>query len=95
MSNIEKLSIALTADLAAQVREAVASGMYATSSEVIREALCDWSRRRAFEQTEIAELRRLIQEGHDSGYEPWEGIESIIAEAKRRLPAEHPASNAA
>ena len=87
MSNIEKLSIALTADLAAQVREAVASGMYATSSEVIREALCDWSRRRAFEQTEIAELRRLIQEGHDSGYEPWEGREAFYVEARQRLAA--------
>ncbi|WP_373489471.1 type II toxin-antitoxin system ParD family antitoxin [Blastomonas sp.] len=95
MSKIEKLSIALTADLAAEVREAVASGMYATSSEVIREALRDWSRRRAFQQTELGELRRLIQEGHDSGYGPWEGIEAIIAEARRRFEAQQTLSDAA
>ncbi len=39
MSNVSKISIALTAEMNTLVQAAVASGEYATSSEVIREAL--------------------------------------------------------
>lgn len=46
MSRVEKLSIALTPKLAQDVRDAVASGEYASTSEVVREALRDWSGRR-------------------------------------------------
>lgn len=46
MSRVEKLSVALTPKLAQDVRDAVASGQYASTSEVVREALRDWSGRR-------------------------------------------------
>ncbi|MFO5475003.1 MAG: type II toxin-antitoxin system ParD family antitoxin, partial [Dolichospermum sp.] len=39
MPNVEKISIALTPEMAALVRDAVKSGEYASSSEIIREAL--------------------------------------------------------
>jgi antitoxin ParD1/3/4 len=42
VQNVEKLSIALTPEMAAAVRQAVASGEYASASEVIREALRLW-----------------------------------------------------
>jgi putative addiction module CopG family antidote len=42
MSKLEKLSISLTPELASLVRRAVADGDYASTSEVIREALGDW-----------------------------------------------------
>lgn len=41
MPNVEKMSIALTPEMAALVREAVETGEYATSSEMVREALRD------------------------------------------------------
>jgi len=41
MANVEKLSIALTPEMAATVRQCVERGEYASSSEVIREALRD------------------------------------------------------
>ena len=41
MANVEKLSIALTPEMAAIVRQRVESGEYASSSEIIREALRD------------------------------------------------------
>mgnify|MGYP001604329124 FL=1 len=41
MSTVEKLSIALTPEMAKEVRTAVDSGEYASSSEVIRDALRD------------------------------------------------------
>lgn len=42
MSKLEKLSISLTPELAFLVRSAVTEGDYASTSEVIREALRDW-----------------------------------------------------
>jgi antitoxin ParD1/3/4 len=50
MANVEKLSIALTAEMAAMVRQAVESGEYASSSEVVRDALRDWKVKQGFAQ---------------------------------------------
>jgi len=87
MSHVEKMSIALTTDMAAVVREAVASGEYASSSEVIREALRDWRRRRQLHEQEVAELRRLWNEGLTSGEGRHADMEAIKAEARKRLNA--------
>lgn len=53
MSKVEKVSIALTADMAAAVRGAVASGEYASSSEVVREALREWRLKRNLVQRSL------------------------------------------
>lgn len=63
MDNIEKLSITLTAEQAKLVRAAVKAGEFATTSEVIRDALRDWQLRRQMEGEQIAEYRRLWKEG--------------------------------
>ena len=42
MSTIERITITLTAEMAQAVRGAVQAGEYASSSEIIREALRDW-----------------------------------------------------
>jgi len=67
MPKIAKVTVALPADTAGVVRDAVASGEYATTSEVIREALRDWSLKRKLAHLEIDEMRRLVQEGAESG----------------------------
>lgn len=67
MPGVEKISIALTPDLAATVQEAVESGGYASTSEVIREALRDWREKRRLHEQQINEIRRLWDEGAQSG----------------------------
>ena len=67
MSNVEKISVALTSELATMVKEAVETGQYASSSEVIREALRDWKFNHAIREQKLSELRELWQEGIDSG----------------------------
>ena len=62
MTTAEKISIALPPEMAALVRSAVATGEYASSSEVIRDALRDWKHKRSLRQQGIAELRQLWQE---------------------------------
>jgi antitoxin ParD1/3/4 len=85
MPNVEKMSIALTPELAAAVRAAVANGEYVSSSEVVREALRDWQFRRALHQKELEELRCLWQEGIDSGPGHLADMQAIKAEARRRF----------
>lgn len=67
MVNVEKLSIAVTPDMAAELRAAVEGGDYGSVSEVVRDALREWRLRRKIEALETEELRRLVQQGIDSG----------------------------
>ncbi|MDQ3776977.1 MAG: ribbon-helix-helix protein, CopG family [Pseudomonadota bacterium] len=63
MSNVERITITLTADMAAAVHAAVSGGEDASSSEIVREALRDWRHRRVLRERERAELRTDIQHG--------------------------------
>jgi antitoxin ParD1/3/4 len=74
MGKVEKISIALTDEMLASVKDAVASGDYASSSEVIRHALRDWKKQR---EREIAHLRELVAEGLKGPFEPWEGAQAL------------------
>ncbi len=85
MPTVEKLSIALTPEMAKEVRMAVKSGEYASSSEVIREALRDWRRKRAFQDQEIEELRSLWRKGVKSGKGRYGSMEEIKQAARKRL----------
>ena|SRR5271165_2221861 len=57
MSSIEKISIALPKEMVSAVRDAVDTGEYASSSEVVREALRDWTYKRNLRESGIEELR--------------------------------------
>ncbi len=46
MSTIERLTITMPADMAAIIKAAVDAGDYASTSEVVREALREWKMRR-------------------------------------------------
>ena len=62
MTTAEKISIALPPEMLHIVRSAVATGEYASSSEVIRDALRDWTYKRSLRQQGVAELRQVWQE---------------------------------
>lgn len=80
MAQVEKLSVALTRELTADIRQAVEAGEYASTSEVIREALRGWNLARRQRAAALDELRRLWREGTESG-----GGEAIDAgDIKRR-----------
>ena len=85
MANVEKLSIALTPELASTVREAISSGQYASASELMREALREWQQRRIEREYAIAEIRRLWDEGLASG-EPVDD-ETAFAELRQKMRA--------
>jgi antitoxin ParD1/3/4 len=62
MPTIEKLSIALPAEMAALVRHAVDAGEYSSNSEVVRDALRDWTHKRNLREQSLSGLRKQWQE---------------------------------
>lgn len=67
MGQVDKRSITLSPELAQAVDDVVAAGEYASASEVIRDALRQWKDRRDLFGYTVEELRKLVQEGIDSG----------------------------
>lgn len=63
MSDMERLTITLPAPMAADVKNAVGGGEYASASEVIREALRDWRAKRVLRLQELAALKADIDKG--------------------------------
>ena len=60
MPTVAKVSIALPPQMANLLREAVASGEYASASEVVRDALREWKRKRSAE--DLASIKRGLRE---------------------------------
>ncbi len=63
MAEIERLTITLPSDMAAVIKGAVDGGDYASSSEVVREALRDWKMKRAIRLKEMEALKADIDKG--------------------------------
>lgn len=86
MTTAEKISIALPPEMVAIVRGAVATGEYASSSEVIRDALRDWTYKRSARQQGLAELRQLWQEAmHDKA--PGVAADEVLDRLERKYQA--------
>lgn len=85
MSAHEKLSINLTPALRALVQGAVASGQYASATEVVHEALIDWSEQQNLRHYTVEELQKLWNDGIASGRSKALSMEDIIARANQRF----------
>jgi antitoxin ParD1/3/4 len=90
MAAVERLSITLPAEMAANLRRTVEGGQYASASEIIREALREWACKRDDERRDLDALREAIRLGDESG--PDIPADEVFAElrqliAKRRATA--------
>ncbi len=85
MADIQKVSVALTGEQLAALKAAVETGEYATTSEIVREAIRDWQFKRELRQEDIRRLRKLWDEGKASGPAQPFDIERTIAAARARL----------
>jgi antitoxin ParD1/3/4 len=85
MADIQKVSVALTGEQLAALKSAVEAGEYATTSEIVREAIRDWQLKREFRQEDIRRLRQLWDEGKASGPARALDWEKLRQEAERRL----------
>jgi antitoxin ParD1/3/4 len=85
MADIQKVSVALTAEQVTALKAAVQTGEYATTSEIVREALRNWQFKRELRQEDIKRLRQLWDEGKASG--PAQPLDwgELRREARQRL----------
>ena len=65
MAVVEKISIALPPEMAAIVRGAVETGEYASNSEVVREALREWTYQRELRQRQRRKQHDRTPGQHD------------------------------
>ena len=63
MSEIERLTITLPAQMATDLKKVVAAGEYASTSEIVREALRDWKTKHAIHIQELEALKADIDNG--------------------------------
>ena len=66
MSKLERITVTMPEEMAAKMRAAVDSGEYATTSEIVREALRDWNELQERRQAKLERFRALIKEGEES-----------------------------
>jgi antitoxin ParD1/3/4 len=63
ISNIDRLTITLSSDVAATIKGAIAGGDYASTTEVVREALRAWKTRRILQLHVLAALKANLDKG--------------------------------
>lgn len=62
-ATLERLTVTMPSEMAAAIKHAVEEGGYASTSEVVREALRDWSTKRQLMLDELAALKADINKG--------------------------------
>jgi antitoxin ParD1/3/4 len=67
MSGTERTTVVFTGAMAEELRKAVASGEYASTSEAVRHGVRLWMKEREERETKLEWLRAEIQKGIDSG----------------------------
>lgn len=82
MPAVERMTVTMPAEMAETLRRTVAGGEYASTSEVVREALREWTRSRDAERRDLDALRAAIKAGLDSG--PGIPADQVFAELRAR-----------
>jgi antitoxin ParD1/3/4 len=85
MASVEKVSVALTSEQISALKAAVDAGEYATTSEIVREAVRDWQLKRELRQEDIKRLRQMWDEGVASGSAGALDMKKLRKEARKRL----------
>jgi len=67
MPDIQKVSVALTGEQISALKAAVETGEYATTSEIVREAIRDWQFKRELRIEDMKRLRQMWDQGKASG----------------------------
>lgn len=67
MTVTKKISVSLTQELNDTIKQAVGTGAYKSSSEVVREALRQWQASRERERLEVQKLQIAVEQGLNSG----------------------------
>ena len=90
MSKLERITVTMPEAMAAKMRAVVEAGEYATTSEIVREALRGWAEKQDRRLLALEELRSLIAEGENGpfrdGDEFFDELETNIKQAIKSMP---------
>ncbi|TGD98633.1 ribbon-helix-helix domain-containing protein [Methylobacterium nonmethylotrophicum] len=95
MQAAEKISITMTSEQLRAVRESVAAGEYASTSEVLRDAVRLWQRQRQEDAERLNAIRARIRRSLDdprpdlTGEEVQSNLDALFAEAEAEAEAEN------
>ncbi len=81
MAKLERITVTMPEEMAAKMRAAVEAGEYATTSEIVREALRDWNDYQERRQVALSRLRALIAEAEEG---PFLDGETVFAELREK-----------
>lgn len=85
MSEIQKVSVALTGEQVELLKAAVDSGEYATISEAVREAIREWQWKHELRKEELKSLRSAWSAGKESGTAGPVNLPETLQRARREL----------
>ena len=85
MSKLERITVTMPEEMAARLRAAVDGGDYATTSEVVREALRNWSEERQRRDSAMAHLRKMFEDAREG---PFYSAEEVFSEVRALVATE-------
>jgi antitoxin ParD1/3/4 len=85
MPDVQKVSVALTSEQLLSLKAAVEAGEYATTSEIVREAIRDWQFKREMRREDVRRLREAWDQGKASGAANPVDFEELRRDARQRL----------
>ncbi|MBN8940751.1 MAG: type II toxin-antitoxin system ParD family antitoxin [Rhizobiales bacterium] len=81
---MKTMTVSLSPQQASRVQQAVATGAYASNSEVMRDALRLWEQREEIRALELTRLKQAYAEGIASGRGRDVTAETLLAEFKAK-----------
>ena len=88
MGKLERITVTMPEEMATKIRAAVDGGEYATTSEIVREALRDWSDQQERRQAALERVRALIAEGEKGPFRDGKEVFDELEEYVKHLVAE-------
>lgn len=85
MPDVREVSVALTGEQLAAMSDAVKAGEYATTNEIVQEAVELWQSRRELQRADIQRLGHAWDAGKASGPATPLNFDSLRQEARQRL----------
>ncbi len=84
MGKLERITVTMPEEMAAKMRAAVDSGEYATTSEIVRDAMRDWN---DLQERRRAALEQLVAMVDDARKGPFVDGETAMADLRARIAA--------
>ena len=82
MAKLERITVTMPTEMAARLRAAVERGEYATTSEVVREALRDWGEGQQRREDENAAMRAILDKAREGERL---SVETVFAEVRKHV----------